>query len=478
MKILFAASEAAPFLKSGGLGDVIEALPTALAKDRENEITVFLPLYKKIKDNASFALKPVTSFSLPIPLSEDYVGIYTAKRGRVTYYFIDNEYYFYRDGTPYGHGDDGARFVFFAKAILESFSHLNYYPDVIHANDWQTAALPVFLRTAYAHLPAYRRIKTLFTIHNIEYQGYMPHGFVTGAMGLSGEVEDALTWGDTVNLMKGAILFSDHVTTVSRTYAHEIKYAYFSHGLDPILRENEYKLSGIINGINTSIYDPKSDPALPAPFSSKDPSGKAVCKSELQKELGLPQRADVPVIAMITRLVSHKGLELVAHVLEDILAMDVQLVVLGTGDKEYEDMFRFAEYTHPDKMAARITFDSALASRIYAGADLFLMPSKSEPCGLSQLIAMRYGTIPIVRETGGLFDTVPALDTETLAGRGFTFKTFNAHDMLNAIDRAAAFLQDKKKLAKHRRALIRFDSSWKTSAEEYLAVYTDAVNLA
>ena len=478
MKILFAASEAAPFLKSGGLGDVLEALPTELAKNRAHEIAVVLPLYKKIKENDAISLRFVTSFSLPSPLSESYVGVYTLKRGRVTYYFIDNEYYFYRDGGPYGHGDDGARFFFFSKAILESLAHLDYYPDVIHANDWQTAAIPVLLKAFYSHIPAYRGVKTVFTIHNIEYQGYMPAAFAKDAMGLPDGYLDVMMWDGGVNLMKSAIVLSDRITTVSRTYAHEIKYAYFSHGLDPILRENEYKLSGIVNGINTALYDPKRDPALPVPFSSVSLDGKAACKASLQEELGLPVRADVPVIAMITRLVSHKGMELVERVLEDILARDVQLVVLGTGDRVYEDMLRFAEYSHPDKMAAEIRFDSALASRIYAGADLFLMPSKSEPCGLSQLIAMRYGTIPIVRETGGLFDTVPALNVETLEGRGFTFKTFNAHDMLDAIDRAVAFTKDEKRLAKHRRALIRYNSSWKASAEEYLAVYTDAVNLA
>lgn len=476
MTILFATSEAAPFLKSGGLGDVLEALPAELSKDRENEIAVILPLYKKIKDNEALSLRFVTSFTLPSPLSEEYVGIFTTKRGRVTFYFIDNEYYFYRDGTPYGHGDDGARFVFFSKAVLESLAHLNFYPNVIHANDWQTAAIPVFLKAFYGHIPAYRNIKTVFTIHNIEYQGYMPASFARDAMGLPDGWQDVMMWDGQVNLMKSAIVLADRITTVSRTYAHEIKYAYFSHGLDPILRENEYKLSGIVNGINTTLYDPKKDKALPAPFSSTDLSGKAVCKAKLQEELGLPVREDVPMIAMITRLVSHKGLELVARVLEDILSRDVQLVVLGTGDGYYEDMFRFAEYAHPDKMAAEIRFDSALASRIYAGADLFLMPSKSEPCGLSQLIAMRYGTIPIVRETGGLFDTVPALNPETMEGRGFTFKTFNAYDMLDAVDRASAFFHDGAKLAKHRRALIRYNSSWKVSAAEYLDLYREIAN--
>ena len=471
MKILFAASEAAPFLKSGGLGDVLEALPAELAKDKSLDITVVLPLYKKIKENAALGLSFVTSFSMPTPLSEDYVGVFRLKSGKVNYLFIDNEYYFFRDGSPYGHGDDGARFVFFSRAILECLRHIEYYPDIIHLNDWQTATVPVLLRAFYASIPEYGRIRTVFTIHNIEYQGCMPGDFSSGAMGLPCEYHDVMRYGDAVNFMKSAIVLADRVTTVSRTYAEELKYPYFSHGLDAIIKENEYKLSGIVNGINTKLFDPKTDKALPAAFSATDMSGKAICKAALQEELGLPVRPDVPLIAMITRLVSHKGLELVECVLEDILARDVQLVVLGTGDGKYEDMFRFAEYNHPDKMKAEIRFDAALANRIYAGCDLFLMPSKSEPCGLSQLIAMRYGAIPIVRETGGLYDTVPALDPQTLKGRGFTFKSFNAHHMLDAIDRAISFFHDKEKLEKHRRALVRFDSSWRVSKEEYLTLY-------
>ncbi len=471
MKILFAASEAAPFLKSGGLGDVLEALPAELAKDKSTEVTVVLPLYKKIKENPALGLSFVTSFSLPSPLSESYVGVFRVQAKKVTYLFIDNEYYFYRDGSPYGHGDDGERFVFFSRAILECLRHIDYYPDVIHLNDWQTATVPVLLRAFYAGIPEYGRIRTVFTIHNIEYQGYMPSDFSWSKMGLPPEYHDAMRYGDAVNFMKSAIVLSDRVTTVSRTYAEELKYAYFAHGLDPIIKENEYKLSGIVNGINTKLFDPKTDKALPANFSSVDTSGKTVCKAALQEELGLPVREDVPLIAMISRLVSHKGLELVDCVLEDLLSRDVQLVVLGTGDAKYEEMFRFAEYTHPEKMKAEIRFDGALANRIYAGCDLFLMPSKSEPCGLSQLIAMRYGSIPIVRETGGLYDTVPALDPKTLKGRGFTFKSFNAHHMLDAIDRAVAFFHDKEKLEKHRRALIRYDSSWRVSKEEYLAIY-------
>ena len=471
MRVLFAASECAPFLKSGGLGDVIEALPLRLAKEDGVEVSVVLPLYKSIKENASLGLRFLTSFSLSSPLRESYAGVFTLSVGKVNYFFIDNEYYFYRDGTPYGHGDDGERFVFFSRALLECFRHIGYYPDIIHLNDWQTAAVPALLKAFYKDFPAYRRIRTLFTIHNIEYQGRMPSSFLGSAMGLPSPLHAVMCYEGSVNLMKSAIVLSDHVSTVSRTYAEELRFAYFSHGLDPIIKEHEYKLSGIVNGINTAVFDPRTDPDLPAPFSHEDMRGKEICKGFLQRELGLPVRKDVPLIAMITRLVPHKGLDLVECVLDDILARGVQLVILGTGDARYEDAFRFAEYTHPDKMKAQIRFDSALASRLYAASDLYLMPSKSEPCGLSQLIAMRYGSIPIVRETGGLFDTVPALNTETLEGRGFTFRDFNAHHMLDAIDRAVAFWHDEKKRKAHACALIAYNSDWEASAREYLSIY-------
>lgn len=471
MKLLFAASEGAPFIKSGGLGDVIEALPATLSKNPDYEVAVVLPYYKKLKDDPEFCPKFLTSFHVMLAWREAYVGVFTLTLRRVTYYFIDNEYYFNRDGGYYGHYDDGERFSFFSKAILESFRHLDYYPDIIHLNDWQTATVPVFYKAFYRFLPGYEHIRTVFTIHNIEYQGKMPAEFQKDTMGLSEEWTGALTYGDCINFMKSAIVLSDRITTVSRTYAGEIRYAYFSHGLDPILRENEYKLSGIVNGINTSLYNPRTDRSLPKNYSITDPSGKAICKEELQKELGLSVCPDVPIVAMVTRLVAHKGLDLVERVLPDIMDSGVQFVILGTGDPQYEETFRFAEYTYRTRLVAAIKFDSALANRIYAGSDIFLMPSKSEPCGLSQLIAMRYGTIPVVRETGGLFDTVPALNPETMEGRGFTFKLFNAHDMLDAVRRACDFWRDTKKRELHIKNLMRFDSSWKEPVKEYEAVY-------
>ena len=475
MKILFAASEAAPYIKSGGLGDVMEALPSELSKSEDYEVSVILPYYKTLKDDPAFTPEFIKSFYISVAYKDNYVGVFTLKRGKVTYYFIDNEYFFLRDGGYYGHYDDGERFTYFSKAILETLKEINYFPDVIHLNDWQTAPIPVFLKAFYSHMEEYSKIRTVFTIHNIEYQGLMPLDFAGNIMELSGEFVNILTYDGCINFMKGAIVTADKITTVSETYAHEIKYAYFSHGLDPILRENEYKLTGIVNGINTDIYNPKTDKNLPYSFSFSNPSGKAKCKEELQKELGLEVRADVPIVSMVTRLVAQKGLELLECVIHDMMKLDIQLVVLGTGDKRFEDLFRFAEYYYPGRLKAEIKFSGALASKIYAGSDLFLMPSKSEPCGLSQLIAMRYGTIPIVRETGGLFDTVPALNIETLEGKGFTFKLFNAHDMLNAVERASAFWQDEKKRTKHIKALIKYDSSWEKPVEKYKEVYTSLI---
>ncbi|MBR6720038.1 MAG: glycogen synthase GlgA [Clostridia bacterium] len=475
MKILFAASEGAPYIKSGGLGDVIEALPSELSKNPEYEVSVVLPYYKSLKENPDFNPEFIKSFYVSIAYRDTYVGVFTLKNKNVTYYFIDNEFYFLRDGGYYGHFDDGERFAYYSKAILASFAEIGYFPDIIHLNDWQTATIPVFLKACYSHIEAYSKIKTVFTIHNIEYQGRMPMDFSENIMELSGEWKNVLTYDGAINFMKGAIVASDKITTVSRTYAHEIKYAYFSHGLDPILRENEYKLTGIVNGINTNLYSPKNDKNIPKKFSPTNPSGKYICKEELQKELGLEVRNDVPIVSMVTRLVSHKGLELVECVIHEMMKNNIQLVVLGTGDSRFEEMFRFAEYYYPGRLKALITFNSALASRIYAGSDLFLMPSKSEPCGLSQLIAMRYGTIPIVRETGGLFDTVPALNTETLEGKGFTFKLFNAHDMLNAVERAAEFWHDEAKREKHIKALMKYDSSWSEPVKEYGAIYNSLV---
>ena len=473
MKILFVSAEAAPFIKTGGLGDVAGALPAALAECDGCEVSVILPLYGTIKEREGGSLSLLTSFCITSPLSEHYVGVFTKTVGRVTYYFIDNEFYFRRAGGPYGHGDDGARFVFFSHAVLEMIGRQDALPDILHLNDWQSAAVAILLRAHYATDPRYARLSTVFTIHNVAYQGKMPAAFGEDCMGLSPDLASRCIHDGCFNLMKGGILCADRVTTVSRTYAEELRYAYFSHGLDGVLRSLPEGILGIVNGIDTEIYNPKKDKHLPARYSADDLSGKTLCKRELQRELGLPIREDVPVFAIVSRLVAHKGMSLFACVLENILAMDIQMVVLGTGDGEYEAMFREAEARHPDRLSVRLSFDTALASRIYGGSDFFLMPSESEPCGLSQQIAMRYGTVPVVRETGGLYDTVPALNPATMRGRGFTFHDYDPWHMLDAVCRAVAFYGDTENFNRLRRRLLRLSLGWRNAAGEYISLYRE-----
>lgn len=472
MKILLASSEAAPFVKTGGLGDVAAALPKALAESPNTEVAVFLPYYKAIKDNPEFELEYITNFTVPLSWRNVYAGLFRAvsKRKKLQYYFIDNEYYFYRDGC-YGHYDDGERFAFFSKAILEALQHLAWYPDVIHANDWQTALVPVFLRAHYMHLPSYQAIRTLYTIHNMEYQGRFPDSFVDEVLGLPEDWKGTMHFDNCTNLMKAAILVSDRVSTVSHTYAFEIQNPYFAHGLHDVLRQHSYKLNGVVNGIDLDEFNPAADPLLYAGFDADSLEKKAENKKFLQERLSLAVRDDVPLIIMITRLVGHKGVDLVQRVMEDLMWDDLQLVVIGTGEWQYEEMFRSYAGRFPAKMSANIVFDNTLAHQAYAGADLVLMPSKQEPCGLTQLIAMRYGTIPIVRETGGLFDTVPAYNIETGEGNGFTFKSYNAHDMLDAVRRGESLFHDKEHWTALQKSVMAYDSSWKRSVQEYWDIY-------
>lgn len=485
MKILFAASEAAPFAKSGGLADVAGALPSALSKIKDNEVCVILPYYKSIKFNPEINAQYVGNLYVPLAWRSVYAGVFKAvvkntgrgknKRADLVYYFIDNEYYFNRDGL-YGYADDGERFAFFSKAVLECLQLIGFVPNVIHLNDWQTGFLPLFLKAHYSQLDMYKNIRTVFTIHNIEYQGKADPNFLSEVLGVDENWRNVCTFDGLINAMKTAIVLSDKITTVSQTYSHEIKYAYFANGLEDILRENEYKLCGVVNGIDTELYNAEKDPKIKFNYKPTDLEGKAKDKEYLQKKLGLAVNPDIPIVAMVSRLVKHKGLELVDYISQEFTNVNMQFVVLGTGDKKYEDMFHFLAYCHPEKVSANITFSTDLASEIYAGADFLLMPSKSEPCGLSQLIAMRYGTIPIVRETGGLVDTVPPINTETLDGRGFTFKVFNAHDMLGAIERAVAFYGDKTKLGAFRTRIMKYDSSWKIPADTYMGIYNELVN--
>lgn len=468
LKVLFAASEAYPFAKSGGLGDVIGALPKAFKKE-EVDARVIMPLYSTIPEKLRKTLKPLTHFYVQMNDKYNYCGILTGEYEGITFYFIDNEAFFKRPSL-YGFFDDGERFLYFSRAILDSFPHLDFTPDIIHCNDWQTAAVPYLLANQYQNL--YPNMKSVFTIHNIKYQGIFGYKDIGGYLHL-GFLPGDLEFYGQINLLKGALISADFVTTVSPTYAQELKDPYYGDGLDGIIREIDHKLQGILNGIDESTYDPKTDPALLVKFTKTTPEKKKIeNKKALQEYLDLPIQGDVPMISMITRLVEQKGLDLVANVIHEILQLDVQLVILGTGDYHYEDLLRSVAYNYPDKMITIINFDEDLSRRIYAASDFFLMPSKFEPCGLSQMIAMRYGAIPIVRETGGLKDTVDYFNETTEKGNGFSFATYNAHDMLFTIQHGVELYNKEPALFK---TLVKnafnthFD--WKLSADTYLTAY-------
>lgn len=471
MKVLYAASEALPFIASGGLGDVAGSLPHALRK-RLIGCRVVLPMYDTIKQELKDTMKFITHISVPVAWRRQYCGIFEAKHNGVIYYLIDNQYYFKRD-TIYGHYDDAERFAFFSRAVLEIIPYIDFKPDIIHCNDWQTALTPVYYSAMYANSPGYENIKTIFTIHNIQYQGVYGKELLEDVLGIPADKASLLEYDGCINFMKGAIECADKVTTVSPSYADEILDPWYSHGLDSILNERRYKLRGILNGIDTVGYDPATDKCIKANFSADDISGKKIDKEELQKEMGLPVKPGVPVIGMVTRLVSHKGLDLVKGILDELLATsEMQLVVLGSGDYEYESYFRWIAEKYPDKVGLRIGFVPELARKIYAGADMFLMPSKSEPCGLSQMVALRYGTVPIVRETGGLRDSIT--DCGDGKGNGFTFKSYNAHDMLDAIRRALTLYYNGDWNELVLRAL-NCDFSWGRSANAYIRLYKETL---
>jgi len=470
MKVLFAASEAYPFAMSGGLADVAGALPKAL-RNRFVGCRVVMPLYGTVSEEMRSKMKFITHITIPVAWRRQYCGIFEAHVDGVIYYLLDNQYYFKRD-TLYGFYDDAERFAFFSRAVLEILPYIDFIPDVIHCNDWQTAMVPVY-KDRYYHDGIYQNIKTVFTIHNIQYQGKYGYELMNDVLGLSDDSAHLVEYENCVNLMKGAIECADRVTTVSRTYAEEILTPWFSHGLDEILKLRSFKLSGIVNGIDVEVYNPETDPLIYAPFSAEKPDDKAINKAELQKEMGLPQKDDVPVIGIVSRLVGHKGFDLVKAVFEDILKADVQFAILGSGEWEFETFFYDMKEKYPDKVGLRLGFVPQLAHRIYAGADIFLMPSKSEPCGLAQMVALRYGTIPIVRETGGLKDTIQ--DSGDGEGNGFTFATYNAHDMLEAVWRALAGYSDAEGWNVLKLRAMNCDNSWKRSAGEYLKIYKELV---
>ena len=469
MKVLFASSEALPFMASGGLGDVAGSLPHALRK-RLIGCRVVMPMYDTIRQELKDKMKFITHISVPVAWRRQYCGIFEAKHNGVIYYLLDNQYYFKRN-TIYGHYDDAERFAFFSRAILEIIPHIDFKPDIIHCNDWQTALTPVYYSAMYANSPGYENIKTIFTIHNIQYQVIYGMELLQDVLGIPADKTSLLEYDGCVNFMKGAIECADKVTTVSPSYANEILDPWYSHGLDSILNERRYKLSGILNGIDTVGYDPETDKDIKANYSAADPSGKKEDKEELQKLMNLPVKPNVPIVGMVTRLVSHKGLDLVKGILDELLSKaEMQLVVLGSGDYEYESYFRWIAEKYPDKVGLRLGFVPDLARKIYAGADMFLMPSKSEPCGLSQMVALRYGTIPIVRETGGLRDSIT--DCGDGKGNGFTFKSYNAHDMLDSIYRALTLYYNGDWNELVLRAL-NCDFSWGRSANAYIRLYKE-----
>ena len=414
----------------------------------------------------------ITSITVPVAWRRQYCGIFEAKVDGVVYYLLDNQYYFKRCGL-YGHYDDAERFAFFSRAVLEILPHIDFKPDLIHCNDWQTALTPVYYKLFYAGMPGYEGLKTIFTIHNIQYQGKYGTELLGDVLGIPPEQQHLVEYDGCVNLMKGAVECADRVNTVSPTYSYEIMDPWFSHGLDGILRDRRWKLSGIVNGIDTEVYNPAADPLIYAPYNAEDISGKAVNKQKLQERMGLPQRSEVPIIGMVSRLVAHKGVDLVKYVFEQLVSADLQFVILGSGDHEYEAFFQEMAGRYPDKVAITVGFIPELAHKIYAGSDMFLMPSKSEPCGLSQMVALRYGSIPIVRETGGLCDTIR--DSGDGEGNGFTFKSYNANDMANAVWRAFAGYGDRDGWGILCRRAMRCDNSWARSAGAYIELYQQAL---
>ncbi len=471
MKIVHAASEAAPFVKTGGLGDVMQALPAALSRYRDCEVSLFLPLYGTIKQDPSIHLQKITDFTVFLGWREQYVGLFQLKsRAKKKVYFIDNEFYFCRNRI-YGEGDDAERFAFYSKAVLACIAFLGLDPDIIQCNDWQTACIPVFLHAEFAQ--QFPHTKCVFTIHNIEYQGWADRDFFSNVLALPEQYRDDLTMGDSINLMKGAIMTADRVTTVSETYAQELHYSYFAHGMETCLGYRGADFSGILNGIDTTVFNPAQDKLLAQPYGADTMrEGKAACKAALQREVGLEVRPDVPVLAMVTRLAGHKGIDLLCYILDRLMERDVQFVLVGSGEARFEDALRSAVKRYPGRIAAILRYDGQLANRIYAGADLYLMPSQAEPCGLSQLIAMHYGTVPVVHATGGLRDTVLPYDPATGDGRGFTFQSYNGDDFLASIDRALAlFTGDRAAWDKLAQQDMREDFSWRVPAKAYRALF-------
>ena len=475
MKIAMIASEAAPYVKTGGLGDVLQALPNALAENPDNEIALFLPYYKKIKENAKVRADYLASFAVNLTWRQQYVGLFRCRteRKNLNVYLVDNEYYFLRDGI-YGFYDDGERFAYFAKAVLACMNWLDFRPEILHCHDWQAALTPIYLDAEFRS--CFPDTKTVFTIHNVEYQGKAAPEFFNDVLGLDDYWRGVCSFDGCVNFMKAAITHTNLVTTVSENYAQELRYPYFAHGLSGILAARGGNLRGITNGIDTGVYDPAKDKALVQPFTADSFADKQANKRALQRELCLDE-TDAPILSMVTRLASHKGIDILCFILHRLLERELQLVIVGTGETKYEHALMAAAANYPGKFSMNLRFDSALASRVYAGSDMYLMPSKSEPCGLSQLIAMHYGAVPVVNATGGLKDTVPPFNPVTGEGRGYTFQSYNGDDFLGAIDRALGdYYHNRAAWDRLAQKDMREDFSWKQPAEKYMEMYRSILN--
>lgn len=471
MNILFAASEAQPYAASGGLADVAGSLPKAICS-KGHDCRIVMPLYKKISDEMREDMTFLINITVDVSWRKQYCGIFTAVKNGVTYYFIDNEYYFSRDGL-YGFYDDCERFVFFSRAVLEMLRYVDFKPDVINANDWQTALIPVYYNVYYKYQQGYDQIKNVFTIHNIEYQGRYGKEVLNELMGIPLYHSNLLEYDGYINMMKGAIETADVITTVSPSYAWEILDPWYAHGMDRILIMKQFKLKGILNGIDVEALNPATDKLIAANYSVNKPSGKNKCKKALVKELDLADD-NAPLIGIVTRFVGHKGIDLIRCVFDEMVKIGIKFAILGSGEKVYEDFFREMAIRYPDKVSVTIGFVRELSRKIYAGADMFLMPSQSEPCGLAQMIAMRYGTIPIVRETGGLRDTVRDNGGEN--GNGFTFKTYNANDMLDAVKRALEVYKVPEKWSSLVKSAMECDYSWSASADLYIDMYKELMS--
>jgi len=469
MKVLYAAAEAVPFIKVGGLGDVMGGLPKELVKTGV-DARVVIPFYSQIKEEYRNKAQFVKSIGVPLGWRMCYCGIFEAEIEGVTYYLVDNEQYFKRESV-YGEYDDAERFSFFAKAVLEILPHVGFYPDIINANDWHTALVPLYLNAFYRNINEYRNIKTVLSIHNIEFQGQYDPLILGHVLGLDVTFRDIVMYDGCLNILKAGIESANVITTVSKTYADEILNPYFSHGLHNILEPRKYKLHGIVNGIDIDTFNPKTDPKIYQNFDWSSIRFKSNNKKELQKEMGLEVDAKKPVIGMVTRLTSQKGMDLIGEVMSELTKLDMQFIVLGTGYPEFEGMMRYWENECHDKIRGVIKFSSELASKIYAGSDLFLMPSKSEPCGLAQMIAMRYGTVPIVHAVGGLKETVTPYNPETKEGNGINFQSYNPWDMFDAIKRGLSLYNDKESWKHLRKNAMHTDFSWAKSAREYIELY-------